>query len=129
MKEKRKIEVLSLIREMHDQGVHPTLSDAGLTVEEAQELASESLVSIGDKTVGEPLERYVVFELSPKAIAFLTTKKAHRRQHIVSHTPARSLSEKIGSATAKKLWDLSWDAGKVASGFLLGWWLKRYFPH
>ena len=129
MKEKRKIEALCLIREMHDQGVHPTLRDARLTVEEAQELASEELVSIGNTSVGEPLDRYVVFELSPKAIAFLTTRKAHRRQHVVSHTPARSLSGKIGSATGKKLWDLSWDAAKVAAGFLLGWWLQKHFPH
>ena len=127
MKEKRKIEVLSLLRELHDQQVHPTLRDAELTEAEAQALADEGLALLGDQGVGEPIDRYVVAELSTKAYAFLAKQKIHREQHVVSHTPPRPVSARIAGALGRKLWDLFWDILKVSLGIAVGWLLRKYF--
>ena len=128
MKEKRKLEVLSLLRELLGQGVHPTLRDAGLTEIEAQELANEGLIQIGDQGIGDELDRYVVADLTDRALTFLTRNKVYPQSHVVAHTPRRPVSERFAQALAKKTWDLIWAAGKIAVGILLGWWLKKHFP-
>ena len=128
MKEKRKIELLSLLRDLHDQGAHPTLREIGMTEEEAQELETDNLVVFGDTGAGDALDRYVVAEIEDRAILFLTTKKAHRSQHVVSHTPPKSVGARIAGGVGTKLWDLLWDAGKISCGVLIGWYLKRFFP-
>jgi hypothetical protein len=128
MKEKRKIELLSLLRDLSDQGAHPTLREIGMTEAEAQELGTEKLVVFGDTGVGDDLDRLVVAEIEDRAILYLTTKKAHRSQHVVSHTPPKSVAERIAGGVGSKLWDLIWDAGKISCGVFIGWYLKKFFP-
>lgn len=128
MKETRKVEVLSLIRDTLAHGAHPTLRQFGLTEQETQELAAEELVLIGDTGVGENLDRYVIAELSDKAIVWLARANAHAKQHIVSHSPPESIPSKIARGLGSKLWDLFWDVVKVSCGILLGWFLKKYLP-
>ena len=128
MKENRKVEVLSLIRDMLDQGAHPTLRELELTEEEAEEMATEGLVMLGDTGVADGPDRYVIAQIESKAIVFLTTKKAYAKQHVVSHTPPKSIVATIAGGVGTKLWDLCWDAGKISCGVLIGWYLKKFFP-
>ena len=128
MKEKRKIELLSLLRDLHDQGAHPTLREIGMTEAEAQELGRERLVVFGCIGGDDALDGYVVAELEDRAILFLASRQAHRHQHVVSHPPARSAAARIAGGLGSKLWDLLWDAGKLALGIVIGWYLKRFFP-
>lgn len=125
MKETRKVEILSLIRDTLAHGAHPTLRQFGLTEQETQELAAEELVVIGDTGVGENLDRYVIAELSDKAIVWLARANAHARQHIVSHSPPESIPSKIVRGLGSKLWDLFWDVVKVSCGILQA---HRFLP-
>lgn len=128
MKEKRKIEVLSLIRDAINQEAHPTLRQLGLTEEEAQELSSEQYIILGDQGSGEDLDRYLVAQMEDKAIGFLAVKKAYSQQHIVSHHPEQSIAVTIAKGVGHKLWDWFWKMLILASGIIIGWYIKRHFP-
>ena len=126
MTEKRKVEVLCRLRETLGQRAHPTLRETGLPAREVQELLDEELIVPGDKgaEVGADADRYVVAELTDKAILYLSSRKAYPMTRVETHAPPRSSSARIAAGTASRLWDLL----KVAFGILLGWWLKKQFP-
>ena len=67
--------------------------------------------------MAESLDRYVLYELTPKALVWL---------HQNPDGPSRP--QKISRALGSKLWDLVWDAAKVAAGILIGWFFRKYFP-
>ncbi len=128
MKEKRKIEILSRLRELLAQDVHPTLRDAEITGTEAEELCAENLVMLGDQgpQISEELDRYVVAELQDKAIVLLTAEKGPPQHHVVSHAPAQSMAARTAAGVGKGLGDLFWNTVKVGAGVLIGWWITKH---
>jgi hypothetical protein len=82
MNEKRRIEVLTLLRNLLGADVHPTVRDAGLTEEEALWLAQHQLILLGDSKsfVKEkdaiPFEdRFVIVEITDAALAHLASSE------------------------------------------------------
>ena len=130
MKERRKIELLGMLRELLSQDVHPMLRDAGMTEAETQELSGEGFVVLGDQgpQIADACDRYVIAELTGKAIVFLTAQKVHRQQHVVTHAPERSLPAVIAGDIGGRLWNLMWEAAKLMLAGVAGWYLHKFFP-
>jgi hypothetical protein len=120
--EARGREILTLLRKLLDDGVHPTLRDVGVPEVEAQWLAKAQLIVLGDKRswggAGNIAfeDRYEIAEISDEALAWLVESEVaaeaakaaapppiHQVQ-IVS--PRESKSAKILRWLGNKLWDI-----------------------
>ena len=80
MKDQDKFVALIRLRDLLYFGVKPTLRQCGLAPEIVQELTKESLIQLGDKKFGDDLDRYVIAEILPAGLSFISQRKASRRE-------------------------------------------------
>ena len=81
MKEKDKLVALIRLRDMLYFGVRPTLRQCGFPPEIVQELAKEGLIGLGDKRFGDDPDRYVIEEILPAGLSFISQRHALRDRH------------------------------------------------
>jgi hypothetical protein len=78
MKDKDKLVALIRLRDMLYFGVRPTLRECGFPPEIVHELAKEGLILLGDKTFGDDPDRYVIEEILPAGLYFISQQHAIR---------------------------------------------------
>jgi hypothetical protein len=76
MKDKDKLITLIRLRDMLYFGVRPTLRQCRFPLEAVQELANEGLIQLGDKKIGDGPDRYVIEEISPAGLSFISQQHA-----------------------------------------------------
>jgi hypothetical protein len=76
MKDKDKLVALIRLRDMLYFGVRPTLRECGFPTPIVQELAKEQLIRLGDKRFGGDLDRYVIEEVLPAGLSFISQQHA-----------------------------------------------------
>jgi hypothetical protein len=80
MKDKDKLTALIRLRDMLYFGVRPTLRQCGFPAEAIQELAKEGLIQLGDKKFGDDPDRYVIEEILPAGLSFISQQHALRNR-------------------------------------------------
>ena len=83
MKDKDKLVALIRLRDMLYFGVRPTLRQCGFPPEIVQELAKEGLIKLGDKRFGDGPDRYVIEEILPAGLSFISQQHVLRNRHKV----------------------------------------------
>ena len=78
MKDQDKLVVLIRLRDMLYFGVRPTLRQCGFPPEAVQELAKGGLIQLGDKKFGDNPDRYVIEEILPAGLSFISREHALR---------------------------------------------------
>jgi hypothetical protein len=81
MNDKDKRVALIRLRDMLYFGVRPTLRQCGFPPETVQELVQGRLIQLGDKKFGDDLDRYVIEEILPAGLSFISQPRALRDQH------------------------------------------------
>ena len=82
MKDKDKLVTLIRLRDVLYFGVRPTLRQCGFPPEIIRDLAKEGLIKLGDKRFGDATDRYVIEEILPAGLSFISQQHALRdRQH------------------------------------------------
>jgi hypothetical protein len=81
MKDKDKLVTLIRLRDMLYFGVRPTLRQCGFPPEIVRDLANEELIQLEDKKFGDDLDRYVVQEILPAGLSFISQQNALRDRH------------------------------------------------
>lgn len=81
MNDKDKRIALIRLRDMVYFGVRPTLRQCGFPPETVQELVQGRLIQLGDKKFGDDLDRYVIEEILPAGLSFISQQRALRDQH------------------------------------------------
>ena len=76
MKDKDKLVTLIRLRDMVYFGVRPTLRQCGFPPETVQELVTERLIQLGDKKFGDDPDRYVIEEILPAGLSFISQQHA-----------------------------------------------------
>ena len=134
--EARGREILTLLRRLLDDDVHPTLRAVGVSGAEAQWLAKAQLIVLGDtRAFGNAgniayEDRYVIAEISDTALAWLakpvsSVPPIHQVQ-IVS--PPESKSAKTFRVMGKGLWDLIKIGLPIAGSLWVAWFVwKRHW--
>jgi len=78
MTDRDKLVTLIRLRDTLYFGVRPTLRQCGFAPEMVHELAKQGLIKLGDKSIGDDLDRYVIEEILPTGFSFiLQQKKLH----------------------------------------------------
>jgi len=78
MDDKAKLVALIRLRDMLYFGVRPTLRECGFSAEIVQELVKEGLMQLGDKKFGDDPDRYVIEEILPAGLSFISQQHALR---------------------------------------------------
>jgi hypothetical protein len=78
MNDKDKLVALIRLRDMLYFGVRPSLRECGFPTEIVQQLTKEGLIQLGDRKGGEHLDRYVIEEILPAGVSFISQQKALR---------------------------------------------------
>jgi hypothetical protein len=78
MKDTDKLVALIRLRDMVYFGVRPTLRECGFPPEIVQELVKERLIKLGDKKFGDDPDRYVIEEILPAGLSFISQQHALR---------------------------------------------------
>ena len=78
MKEKDKLAALIRLRDMLYFGVRPTMRQCGFPPEIIHDLAKAGLIQLGDKKFGDDPDRYVIEEILPAGLAFISQQHALR---------------------------------------------------
>ena len=78
MNDKEKLVTLIRLRDMLYFGVRPTLRQCGYPPETVQVLVKEGVVRLGDKKVGDDPDRYVIAEILPAGLAYISQQKSLR---------------------------------------------------
>ena len=113
MTNRQKVKMLRFLHQALGQTSPLSLRVLGISENDARQLASERLVSLGvDNSKPEMLDQYSIIEILDAGLVLLT-KNPER-------TPMLS---KIGKAAFGGMWDLL----KVGAGVLLGWYLRKHF--
>ena len=81
MKDKDKLLTLIRLRDMLYFGVRPTLRQCGFAPEIVRNLATEGLIQLGDKKFGDDSDRYVIEEILPAGLSFISQQHALRDRH------------------------------------------------
>jgi hypothetical protein len=81
MKDKDKLVALIRLRDMVYFGVRPTLRQCGFPPETVQELVKGGLIQLRDKKFGDDPDRYVIEEILPAGLSFISQQHALRDQH------------------------------------------------
>jgi hypothetical protein len=66
------------LRDMLYFGVRPTLRQCGFAPEIVRELAKQGLIQLGDKKFGDDPDRYVIEEVLPAGLSFISHQTASR---------------------------------------------------
>ena len=122
MTTRQKIEALSLIQEMLGRSMHIRPIDLELTDEEVESMYCEGLIEGGSCAAEPEGERFVVSAILPKGLKLLMTRNLHVERYF-SEPPPKTISERIVSALANRLWDVA----KVLLGVVAGYMMKSYF--
>jgi hypothetical protein len=126
MKESKKIGLLCQLRDLLELARMPTVRDAGLSEEEARELANDGLIELvilADD--GLFVESHGVERLTAKAFGILS--RAGKSGPIVRAAVERErkgICKRISRTFGLGIWDLV----KVFLGGVVGWYLKKHFP-
>jgi hypothetical protein len=80
MKDKEKLVTLIRLRDMVYFGVRPTLRQCGFPPEIVQELVKEGLIQLGDKKFGDDSDRYIIEEILPAGLSFISKQHAYRNR-------------------------------------------------
>ncbi len=81
MKDQDKLVTLIRLRDMLYFGVRPTLRQCGFPPEIIRELTKAGLIRLGDKMFGDDLDRYVIEEILPAGLSFISQQHALRNRH------------------------------------------------
>ena len=81
MNDKDQLAALIRLRDMLYFGVRPTLRQSGLPPEIVQELAKERLIRLGDKRFGDDPDRYVIEEILPAGLSYVSQQHALRNRN------------------------------------------------
>ena len=81
MKDKDKLVTLIRLRDVLYFGVRPTLRQCGFPPQIIRDLAQEGLIQLEDKKFGDDLDRYVVQEILPAGLSFISEQHALRDRH------------------------------------------------
>jgi hypothetical protein len=76
MKDKDKLVTLIRLRDMVYFGVRPTLRQCGFPPEIVQEMVKDGLIQLGDKKFGNDPDRFVIEEILPAGLAFISQQHA-----------------------------------------------------
>ena len=80
MKDQDKLVALIRLRDVLYFGVRPTLRQCGFASEIVEELTKEHLIRLGDKRFGDDPDRYVIEEILPAGLSFISQQHAFRDQ-------------------------------------------------
>lgn len=78
MKDKDKLVTLIRLRDVLYFGVRPTLRQCGFSPEIIRDLAKEGLIQLGDNRFGDDTDRYVIEEVLPAGLSFISQQHALR---------------------------------------------------
>lgn len=130
--EARGREILTLLRKLLDDEVHPTLRDVGVSGAEAQCLAKQGLIVLGDtRSWGNAgniafEDRYVIARISDSALVWLAEAELsasppiHQMQIV---PPAESKFVKICRWLGNKLWEI---LAAIVAAVVAGWFLWKH---
>jgi hypothetical protein len=103
---------------------NPTLRACGLTEETVKLLTDQSLVNLFFVADNGPLlDNYRVGSISPAGLGILA-----QSDMVPLAVSLVSPHESFWKRARKKVGGWVWDLVKVASGVVLGWYLKKHFP-
>jgi hypothetical protein len=84
MKDNDKLVALIRLRDIIYSGVRPTMRESGFSGEIIQELTKEQLIQSRDKHSGDDSDRYVIEEILPAGLSYISQQHALRDRHILT---------------------------------------------
>jgi hypothetical protein len=123
MTKKQKIEALSLIQDMLGRSMHILPIHLELTDEEVESMGDEYLIETGLRPSEPKGERFAVVSILPDGLKLLRSKNLHVPRSYVEVPPA-TLTGKIGSVLANRLWEIAMAVFVIVATALLAAYLK-----
>ena len=106
--------MLRRIRDALDHGGRPKPLSVGLTAKEFREMAYKELLELTHSEDEPKWADYMIGSLSDEALGMIAN--------------AEPLPESRAAKTCRVLGIGLWDLVKMPIAFLVGWYLKKYFP-